>query len=62
MYCSTTIETYTGDTIVSNGTLFLPGTASIANSTNLTVRSGATIDVSGRVNNMLTLGGQTLVG
>ena len=58
----TTNETYTGNTTVNGGTLFLTGNASINNSTNITLRSGATIDVSGRVNSLLTLGGQTLAG
>ena len=38
------------------------GTASINNSTNITIQSGATMDVSGRANGLLTLGGQTLTG
>jgi len=55
-------NTYTGDTSVSNnGTLFLVGTASIAQSTNITLLAG-TIDVSGRTNTALTLAGQKLTG
>jgi len=57
-------NTYTGFTSVSNnGTLFLVGTASIGQSTNITLEAaGAVIDVSGRANGTLTLAGQKLRG
>jgi len=57
-------NTYTGFTGVSNnGTLFLVGTASIGQSTNITLEgTGAKIDVSGRANGTLTLAGQKLRG
>jgi len=40
-------ESYTGDTIIQNGTLALSGSGSIAGSTNIIVNSNATFDVSG---------------
>jgi len=63
----TTNNTYIGRTIVSGGTLALttngPGNGSIAFSTNINITSGATIDVTGRTDDTLTLaGGQTLAG
>jgi fibronectin-binding autotransporter adhesin len=41
----TGVNNYTGNTTISNGTLFLSGTASIATSPNIIVGSGATLDV-----------------
>ena len=40
------VNTYTGPTFVNAGTLALGGSASIANSTNITVAGGATLNVS----------------
>ncbi len=42
------IDTYTGNTVVSNGVLALSGSGSIANSASISVLSGATLDVSGK--------------
>ena len=57
------LNTYTGDTLVSAGTLALTGNGSISGSSNVTVNSGATVDVSGRTDGTLTLGdSQTLRG
>ena len=63
----TTNNTYVGRTTVSSGTLALTtngsGNGSIAFSTNINITSGATIDVSGRSDDTLTLAsGQTLAG
>jgi autotransporter-associated beta strand protein len=59
-------NTYIGTTVVSGGTLALYGggfDGSIASSTNINVTSGATLDVSGRSDQMLTVAnGQTLSG
>jgi fibronectin-binding autotransporter adhesin len=59
-------NTYSGRTIVSGGTLALYGggsDGSIASSTNISINSGAMLDVSGRSDKTLTLvSGQTLVG
>jgi len=52
------VETYTGNTVVSNGTLTLTG--SIDNSPNVTVAAGATFDVSPISYTLLT--GQKLFG
>ncbi len=53
-------NTYSGNTTISAGTLVLSGSGSIASSPNLTVASGATLDVSG-LSTALALGsGQTL--
>jgi len=41
----TGVNNYSGNTTVTNGTLFLKGSASIANSPNIIVGSGATLDV-----------------
>jgi fibronectin-binding autotransporter adhesin len=55
-------NTYTGNTVVSNGSLALNGSGSIANSPNINVTAGATFDVSG-VPSTFTLGpSQTLSG
>jgi fibronectin-binding autotransporter adhesin len=42
----TGVNTYTGDTVVKNGVLFLNGSASIAGSPNIVVGGGARFDVS----------------
>ena len=55
-------NTYTGPTIVTNGTLYLTNNGSIVTTPTITVASGATMDVAGRVDQSLTLGAnQTLV-
>ncbi len=41
----TGVNNYSGNTTITNGTLFLSGSASIANSPNIVVGSGATLDV-----------------
>jgi autotransporter-associated beta strand protein len=59
----TNINTYSGDTTVSVGTLSLLGAGSVANSSTLNIGSGATLDVSGRTDTALTVGpSQTLKG
>ena len=62
----TTANTYSGDTVVSGGTLALYGNGSdgsILFSTNININAGATLDVSGRSDGTLTLAsGQTLNG
>ena len=62
----TTNNSYSGNTVVSGGTLALYGNGtdgSISASVNINVTSGATLDVSGRSDGTLTLaGGQTLSG
>jgi fibronectin-binding autotransporter adhesin len=58
-------ETYTGNTVISNGVLALAGTASIASSTNVDVTAGAVLNVSGLSGGLLTLSAtsaQTLKG
>ena len=56
------VDTYPGNTVVGNGTLALSGSGSIASSTNITVASGATFNISG-LSSAFTLGtGQTLGG
>jgi len=55
-------NTYTGNTFVSTGTLMLSNTASIGNSTAITVASGAVFDVS-QLSSTFTLGAsQSLLG
>jgi autotransporter-associated beta strand protein len=59
----TNLQTYTGDTWVSSGTLALSGVGSLATSSNLVVASGATLDASARTDGTLKLvSGQTLGG
>ncbi len=53
---------YTGTTTVSNGVLALDSSGSIAASTNITVLSGATLDVSAQSGGGLTLQNQNLAG
>ena len=56
-------NTYTGSTIVSNGTLALTGSGSVAGSSDITVLTGAILDASGRTDGTLTVGAaQTLRG
>ena len=56
-------NTYTGATLVSTGILALASSGSIGGSTNISISSGATLDVSGRDDAKLTLApGQTLGG
>jgi autotransporter-associated beta strand protein len=60
-YASSPYVTYTGNTVISNGTLSVSGSGVIGASNNLVIASGATFDVTG-VSSGYTLGGaQTLV-
>jgi fibronectin-binding autotransporter adhesin len=57
------VNTYPGDTRINTGALRLNGTASINNSTNVIIASGATLTVTGRVDSAFTLvSGQSLKG
>jgi len=57
------VNTYIGDTLISNGIVFLTGSGSILESANIDVMAGAILDASGRSDVTLTLaGGQTLTG
>ncbi len=57
------VQTYSGDTWVTSGTLALSGVGSLPASSNLVVTSGATLDASGRSDGTLRVaGGQTLAG
>ena len=57
------VETYTGNTIISNGVLALTSAASIATSTNVDVATNAQLNVSALAGGTLTLGAeQTLKG
>jgi autotransporter-associated beta strand protein len=59
----TNINTYSGDTTITAGTLTLLGAGSIANSSSINFGNGATLDVSGRTDAGLTIGAsQTLKG
>jgi fibronectin-binding autotransporter adhesin len=56
-------NTYTGNTVVNAGTLALNGSSAISNSPTITIAAGATMNVSGRTDALLTLvNGQTLYG
>ncbi len=56
----TAVEAYSGSTVINGGTLALSGSGNIGSSSNITVVSGALLDVSGV---SFTLGGsQTLAG
>jgi autotransporter-associated beta strand protein len=57
----TNVNTYSGDTTVSAGTLYLLGAGSIANSRTINLGAGATLDVSGRVDGGLTVGANQLL-
>ena len=54
-------NTYSGSTIVNAGTLALTGSASIADSSNITIRGGSTFDVSG-LSSTFTLGAAQTIG
>jgi autotransporter-associated beta strand protein len=57
------VNTYTGPTLVSAGTLALATLGSMSGSPSITISAGATLDVSGRADGTLTLSsGQTLRG
>ena len=57
----TQVNDYTGETVVNEGTLALIGSATIANSTQITVAAGATLDASSP--GLLTVGaGQVIKG
>jgi autotransporter-associated beta strand protein len=57
------VNTYTGSTAINAGTLALINSASIANSSIITILAGATLDVSARSDSRLTLAsGQSLAG
>lgn len=57
------VNTYTGGTIVSNGVLLLTEPGSISDSSPIVVAPGAVLDVSGRLDQTLTLNsGQVLMG
>jgi autotransporter-associated beta strand protein len=61
----TAANTYSGNTVISGGTMALygGGDGSISSSVNIDVTSGATLDVSGRSDSTFTLaGGQVLMG
>jgi len=56
-------NTYTGNTLINAGTLFLDDPASLNSSPTINIGSGATIDVTGRNDQTLTvIGGQSLIG
>jgi autotransporter-associated beta strand protein len=59
----TASNTFGGAMIISAGTLLLAGSGGLANCTNITVASGATLDVSSRVDGTFSLNpGQALTG
>jgi hypothetical protein len=59
----TNVDTYTGNTIISVGTLALTGSGSIASTPTITVAAGATLDASTRGDSTLILNAsQTLSG
>jgi len=59
----TIVDTYTGNTMISAGTLALSGFGSIANSGFISISNGATLDASGRSDQTLTMSsGSTLKG
>ena len=62
MFTLTAANTYSGDTVISNGTLALADSGSIEKSANVIVENGATLDASGRTDGALFLAGQTLSG
>jgi autotransporter-associated beta strand protein len=59
----TNINTFSGETTINVGTLYLLGAGSIANSSAINIGNSATLDVSGRTDTGLTIGAaQTLKG
>jgi autotransporter-associated beta strand protein len=58
----TGVNTYSGNTVISNGTLALTGSASIANSPNIRINGGAAFDVSGLSSTFALGSSQTLTG
>ena len=56
------VNTYSGDTTISAGTLNLSGTGSITPSANISVASGATLDVTGLSSAFVVDSAQTLKG
>lgn len=59
----TNVNTYTGNTVISNGTLVLSGPGSILNSSNIIIYAGGNLNAASRTNLTLTLGAnQTLSG
>jgi len=57
------VEHLHGDTLINNGMLSLTGRATSGRAGRLRLPSGATLDVSGRIDGALTLGGDhTLTG
>jgi autotransporter-associated beta strand protein len=59
---NTLAQTYSGDTTISAGTLTLSGAATIANSNNIYLSTGTTLDVSGLSSTFTLDDGQTLKG
>lgn len=57
----TNVNTYTGETVVGQGTLALTGPGSIGSTSNIVIASGATLDVSGLASTF-TLGGSQILG
>ncbi len=55
-------NTYSGNTVISNGTLALSGAGSISNSPTIVISGGAALDVSGESSVFTLSPGQTLVG
>lgn len=53
-------STYTGDTLIDNGSLALAGETNISNSANIKIAAGASIDVSGLSSGFMLASGQTL--
>jgi autotransporter-associated beta strand protein len=58
----TAVNTYTGNTTISGGTLALSGSGSIGFSPSISVGTGATLDVSGVTGGFTVANGQTLSG
>ncbi len=58
----TTNNTYTGDTVIATGTLFLSSGASLANSARIIVSNSATLDVSAKASGLTFGAAQTLAG
>ncbi|MCA9240912.1 MAG: BNR-4 repeat-containing protein, partial [Planctomycetales bacterium] len=53
-------NTYSGDTLVANGTLALAGNATLSGATHIDVREGSTLDVTASAGGAYTLSNQTL--